>query len=261
MLYPAWGRPGLTGGRLRTPLRTHCHLALYPELGSTERSVLVVTITLQFQFRNGKDERGNRLTWSESEKVDFAWDAKLAIKSQWDDRYRIRTTSTVPPAPFRDVGVMFMLLHLIDGRYVHDDYELKVTKISPGASGRTFRRRWFPGSYVMNSEDVVPQPHLPNLDYPPPPTPLMQRGIVHEFGHMLGLRDEYPGALKANQSWFADQKSVMHSDEMVRPRHYVPFASWLADQFAQESRSRRVRTTYQVDGGTEGPWDESNASL
>ena len=34
----------------------------------------------------------------------------------------------------------------------------------------------------------------------------MQRGSVHEFGHLYGLRDEYAAA-NANKNWLTDKES------------------------------------------------------
>ena len=44
---------------------------------------------------------------------------------------------------------------------------------------------------------------------------------------MLGLRDEYAEA-KDNAYHTGDLDSVMNSGEVVRERHYAPFADWLS---------------------------------
>ncbi|WP_367867096.1 hypothetical protein [Pedobacter sp. WC2423] len=49
-----------------------------------------------------------------------------------------------------------------------------------------------------------------------------QRGAVHEFGHMLGLDDEYkPGA------FVNDFDSIMNVGEVVRLRHRSVFIQWM----------------------------------
>jgi len=50
----------------------------------------------------------------------------------------------------------------------------------------------------------------------------MQRGAVHEFGHMLGLDDEYPAA----SPYTADKPAVMNSGEQVRPRYDDTLLPW-----------------------------------
>ncbi|HND56561.1 MAG TPA: hypothetical protein PLV92_29285, partial [Pirellulaceae bacterium] len=85
---------------------------------------------------------------------------------------------------------------------------------------------------------------------------MKQRGTVHEFGHMLGLRDEYDTA-KDNPYWTGDADSVMNKGEIVRARHYAPFAAWLTAQFARVSHLARKSIVYKVDGSI----DMSNAKL
>ena len=54
-----------------------------------------------------------------------------------------------------------------------------------------------------------------------------QRGAVHEFGHMLGLRDEYNGA--AGEEYVTDYDSIMNSGEALRLRHFSHIQSWIND--------------------------------
>lgn len=56
-----------------------------------------------------------------------------------------------------------------------------------------------------------------------------QQRIAHEFGHTLGITDEYLGwaALGFGHS---DQTSIMHSGDDVRPRHYQHFADLISNE-------------------------------
>lgn len=56
-----------------------------------------------------------------------------------------------------------------------------------------------------------------------------QRGAVHEFGHMLGLGDEYGKKSKHRK----DYRSIMNSGEMVLKRHNSPFMKWLESQIKE----------------------------
>lgn len=49
-----------------------------------------------------------------------------------------------------------------------------------------------------------------------------QRGIVHEFGHMLGLGDEYNSGVHVS-----DLDSIMNSGETIRQRHRAIYMQWL----------------------------------
>lgn len=52
-----------------------------------------------------------------------------------------------------------------------------------------------------------------------------QQRIAHEFGHTIGLTDEYHGwAHLFNTEGSQDEPSIMHSGDEVRPRHYQHFA-------------------------------------
>lgn len=70
------------------------------------------------------------------------------------------------------------------------------------------------GNVTLDSEDLNPV----NKG-----GPQSQRGAVHEFGHMLGLDDEYPAASPHT----GDKASVMNSSEAVRPRHNDTMRSWV----------------------------------
>jgi hypothetical protein len=253
MLLHDPGRRGPRGFNVKTPISLlgapAYQLTLYEELGRPQRSVLMIGMTLQFQFKDGD----NGLTWSGAEKQTFADKAVAQIKEVWNDKFRITTTSKVPREPFRDVGVMFNLSTYIDGWHADDDFELSVKKIASGGWASSCVQHSL-GDASLDSEDVVPANKGGGK---------MQRGIVHEFGHMLGLNDEYdtdPNFVTkhfANRNWLGDNDSVMHSAEMVRPRHYVPFASWLTGQFAAAAHYTRTEIKYKV----EGRWDSSNAAL
>ena len=57
-----------------------------------------------------------------------------------------------------------------------------------------------------------------------------QRGITHEFGHMLGLNDEY----LVTSTFSKDYKSIMHSGETILKRHDTPYMQWLNKNLPEE---------------------------
>jgi hypothetical protein len=50
-----------------------------------------------------------------------------------------------------------------------------------------------------------------------------QRGVVHEFGHMLGINDEYI----SSSTYKTDYRSIMNRGESVKPRHDAVYMKWL----------------------------------
>lgn len=56
-----------------------------------------------------------------------------------------------------------------------------------------------------------------------------QRPAIHEFGHMLGLDDEYiKGSI-----WIKDKNSVMNNGEVIKGRHLTYFYIWLNKKLAK----------------------------
>ncbi len=53
-----------------------------------------------------------------------------------------------------------------------------------------------------------------------------QRGAVHEFGHMLGLGDEY----HKKNPYHRNYRSLMNSGETLYNRHDIPYMVWLDKQ-------------------------------
>ena len=256
MLLYDISRPGPSGGKLPSPLNNSCDLALYGELGNKDRSVLVVSMRLQFKFRRTKPEVGLPYTWTSGEKETFVRDSTLAIKAVWDDKFRITTTSTVPDKAFRDIGVIFSLTIQIGGFSVDEDFEIKVKKVGPfepDDSHVNHKKR----TGQLDSRGTTPRLQKTS----PTGVKAYQKPVTHEFGHMLGLRDEYPDANAPNPNWRWDMNSILHSGDAVRPRHYVPFAMWLNQMFTARSQRAGVTTAFKVDGRHQGIWDETNALL
>ncbi len=174
----------LEGQNIRPPLGSIFNgksywMKVHPELNRSDRSVLVVKMVLQFQFSDGDGG-----SWTSAEKNTFAHGFVDAVVAVWSEKFRITTTSNVPLANLRDVGVIFKLPYYIDGWHADDDFELSVTKIPSGAFS-TSCVRYGLGSSTLDSEDLTAVQKGGTMK---------QRGAVHEFGHMLGLKDEYPSA-------------------------------------------------------------------
>jgi hypothetical protein len=159
----------VTAGALKTNDAYDLKLWEMPD-GSYE---LVLFMKLQFFFEDG--EGGAAGKWTDADKKKFMQDWTLAVKVAWSGR-GIKVLKSGKRVSVRlDFAVQ-------QGGWMMDHWEITVTKIAPG----TFRRSYVnvkTGNVELDSEDLTGVPKGGGQ---------MQRGAVHEFGHMLGLDDEYP---------------------------------------------------------------------
>jgi len=69
--------------------------------------------------------------------------------------------------------------------------------------------------------------------------------VAHEFGHMLGLYDEYEGGALAPQHGVIDPESIMASNPtrgaVAKARHYELFRQW----FVRKTMMRNVRIIHE----------------
>jgi hypothetical protein len=234
-------------------VRSAYDLALYPEFGNPRRGVLVVTVILSAKFLSGVSKRpgtaGRQLTWSPAEKTAFMAGYKEAVGAQWGEKWRISTPSKVPA--FKEVGVVLDIQMTEEAETaVHHHWNAQVTKVDEDATSQTTRE----GGSILSGGEI----RLDSLDLSARTRGgEKQRAVVHEFGHILGYRDEYPDAEDRNDSFPDDLKSVMFYGEGVRERHYVYFAEWLRQQFALLVFNARQAIPWLVNGRV----DKNNAKL
>jgi hypothetical protein len=225
-------------------------LTLYPEVGKSDRAVLEVYTTVQFQFVSGKTKAGTALNWTPAEKKVYAQKFCDSVFGVWDNRHRI--TDTSGNAQWKDVGVVFELDYWIDGWTASEHWEFEVKKVDE-----------FNVSYVMvqqNTGVMDNQDTDSTLKFVSPDrkSDLYQRPAAHEFGHCLGFNDEYAtDDNHHNMYWTWDRDSILHSGEQVRERHYATFAHWLTQQMEAGGTNRQLRKlgykpiTYKVNGTTD----------
>jgi len=161
---------------------------------------VVVFMKLQFFFNNN----GSHI-WTKVEKTQFMSKWEQAIKSAWGGR----TLKTLSKGNKITLNFDFKVQ---EAGWMYDHWEITVVKIKTGS---------FQTSYVTPSTNNV---RLDSEDLSPvnKGASSTQRGAVHEFGHMLGLDDEYN-----NKKHITDSGSVMHSAESIRPRHNSQISLWL----------------------------------
>ncbi|ARU54600.1 hypothetical protein OLMES_0497 [Oleiphilus messinensis] len=167
---------------------------------------LIIHMKLQFFFKDA-----GTLKWASAEKALFLKNWKNEINNAWGGR-TIKLLS-------RGKKVLLNFEFTIqEGGWMFDHWEITVNKIKKGTFATSYVVPKM-GNVVLDSEDFTPV----NKGGRSP-----QRGVIHEFGHMLGLLDEY----KKTNPHSTDTSSVMHSAELVRPRHDSTIMKWLNNTLA-----------------------------
>lgn len=216
-------------------------LVLYGEKGaSSDRGVLKVTVQLCYDFVDGA------LEWTDDLEATFKGRVAANCEFRWGEVWRIKSTSPVS-GKISDIGVIFNVESVFFSLDAHYNVTVK------GVRGRSPVSETVPGKGTAkwDSLDVNPNSIKKYKDQE-----FYQMGAVHEFGHMLGLYDEYYGSSDDPMPWQDDPGSMMHTGMGTRPRHYVPFAGWL-------NKNYKDAGTFKVyeDGASDPWWDASRAKL
>lgn len=178
---------------------------LYREAGGDYTAEIYMK--LDFNFIEGADAGGQPLTWSDEDKQAFIAEYEQAIENVWDGQV-VRTLDDGSEVRL-DVNLDSRDALLVTG----ENWSVNVTRIEEGAFGRSSVS---PGgkSANLDSEDVVLTPKGGGNE---------QTGAAHEFGHMIGLLDEY----LAGSPHIEDSDSIMHGGQTVEPRHLATINEWV----------------------------------
>lgn len=178
------------------------------------RLTLEMEMTIEFSFEDG----ANGLDWTPQEKQAFMDNYVRQVESSWsgrsfttDDGQRV-TLDVNLTVREQESGFMGGVRDFFDGS---EHYNINVLRIPEGGFHRSSVG---PGNVSsLDSEDNTPVNK--GADAP-------QVGTVHEFGHMIGLPDEYaeadPGGAHND-----DKNSIMNSGMQVRERHLDIVETWV----------------------------------
>lgn len=164
---------------------------------------LIAHMRIQFDFQ---DTGSNK--WTSVNKRFFVSQFKIAVKKKWGDQRVIKNLSSG-----KRIYLVFHFSTTIDKTITSKHWLINVKKIEPGG----FSQSWVhptKKTAQFDSEDL-------KLTFKGHGQ--KQRGIVHEFGHMLGLPDEY----KVGTTHAEDYQSIMNRGESVLIRHDSVFMLWL----------------------------------
>ena len=172
--------------------------------------VLVLSMKIQFFF-----EAKGLSKWKTTEKDKFIKNWEKTVFGVWDGIV-LRSLS--------DKKLVTLKLHFqtqIEG-WMFDHWEITVRKVPPGSAFRSYVNPALGNVVLTDRDNVAISRHVRGTGK------FNQLTTAHEFGHMIGLDDEYGplfGGEKGPHN--GDYSSVMNIGSIVRDRHKQHLKLWL----------------------------------
>ncbi|MFT3681147.1 MAG: DUF4157 domain-containing protein [Ferruginibacter sp.] len=142
--------------------------------------------------------------------------AESQVENTWSHKHHLIPLSAGCPCSSPGVDVDVNLNTFNEPRNDRSGYDVEVTKEWSGVT-----------SQPSNSVTVSQTQDVPEFKG----DGLYQPVIAHEFGHTLGITDEYHAwAAFWNAIGHNDRSSLMHHGDQVRPRHYQHFADLISNE-------------------------------
>ncbi|WP_282144319.1 immune inhibitor A domain-containing protein [Cellulophaga baltica] len=183
---------------------------LYLISDATKHLTLIVFMKIQVIY-----EDSGTMVWSAFDKTKFVKDFESSVNSKWGNKRVLKKLSKG-----KKVFIDFRFEFITTGWSITEHWEVHVKKIKKGA---------------FSTSSVNPITSRVNLDSEDFTTVMKngggkQRGIVHEFGHMLGLPDEY----KEGTPHEKDFNSIMNGGEQIKKRHDAVYLKWLEKTLSKQ---------------------------
>jgi hypothetical protein len=239
---------------------TDCYdLELFENHVDATKLVLLVTVIISFDFQ---DDNGN---WTKDEKEKFMLGVKNDCSAAWTNKYAIERAGGAVRGPVITedgevrplVGNLARVvisvepnddMHIVE----HKHWRIYVYK------GKAPKK----GVYVERGIYSDGQWEKDGLQKAIPPRGTAPREtVVHEFGHLLGLADEYPWSDKGIQFYPNDTKSLMHVGDEIKPRHYVFFADWISRSLSRKFPGQCKPGEWKVRDMAGGKYDLSSTQI
>ncbi|WP_113950074.1 hypothetical protein [Pedobacter miscanthi] len=166
--------------------------------------ILIIYMRIKIIYINRRNQY-----WNFIDKDNFEKNFREKIDKKWGAS-NIKTLSG--SAGRKTIALEFRFSFNKIGVFTHNHWTLNVVKL---------RKDEWAQSFVISSLRTG-NFDTNDFEYLKKSAKTYQRGAVHEFGHMLGLNDEYDSGV-----FISDLKSIMNSGETIRQRHRAIYMPWL----------------------------------
>ncbi len=173
---------------------------------------LQLFMKIQFFFQDDGVSR-----WNKSLQQTFITNWESAIRNSWDNTV-IRILSGKESVKLK------LKFQIQIGGFMFDHWEITVKKVPPGSTFRSYVNPHKGNVMLTENDNNIVIRHVQKKGS------YKQTTSVHEFGHMIGLNDEYGPLFGGDKGPHNnDYSSLMNVGSNIRSRHKNSLIKWLND--------------------------------